>query len=244
MQGNSFKFIALAATLVLLGVGMYVYRPIHERTTRVSVVGDSQTKVAPDTAVITFSVVTQGRQALDAQQENARKSEAVKQAVDTLLAGSKSEVKTADYSLDPQNDYDSPGVPKIKGYNVRNTVVATIDKLDQVGAVIDAATKAGANSVDGIRFAIGEASPAQGEALSTATKQAMAKAESIAKSMNGHIVRVIEATEGGVPVRADLEPNAYSVSNMSNMKSSIPTPIQAGSLNIRSQVVLVVEIGF
>ena len=243
MHNNIFKIIALAAFLVLLAIAIYVYRPGQNRVTRVTVVGDSQAKVAPDTAVITFSVVTQGKQAVDVQQENARKSEAVKQAVETVLAGSKAEVKTGDYSLNPQQDYYSGKLPKILGYDVKNTVIASIDRLDQVGAVIDAATKAGANSVEGIRYIVGEASPAQGDALSLATKQAMAKAESIAKSLNGHIVRVVETTEGGVPVQERPDSFASPASNAMATKAAT-TPIQAGSLNIRSQVVLVVEIAF
>ncbi len=30
MQGNSFKFIALAQTWYFMGIGMNVYRPVHE----------------------------------------------------------------------------------------------------------------------------------------------------------------------------------------------------------------------
>jgi len=244
MKENLYKIIALALFLVLLAVAIFVYRPQQNRSTKVTVVGDSQAKVAPDTAVITFSVVTQGKQAVDAQQENARRSEAVKQAVEAILAGSKSEVKTSDYSLDPQRDYYSGKLPKILGYDVKNTVIASIDRLDQVGAVIDAATKAGANSVEGIRYIVGEASPAQGDALALATKQAMAKAESIAKSLNGRIVRIVETSEGGIPV--EDRPSAYNSMADSKMlaKPAVVTPVQAGSLNIRSQVVLVVEIGF
>ncbi len=244
MQSNIFKLVALFAILVLFAVAIYVYRPGQGRVTRVTVVGDSQTKVAPDTAVITFSVVTQAKEAVDAQQENARKSEAVKQAVNAIVANSKAEVKTGDYNLEPQQDY-SGKVPKIKGYDVKNTVIASIDQLDKVGAVIDAATKAGANSVDGIRYIVGEASPAQGDALALATKQAMAKAESIARSLNGHIARVVETTEGGAPMREDPEYRTAAAANMASaMKPMVTTPIQAGSLNVRSQVVLVVEIAF
>jgi hypothetical protein len=116
--------------------------------------------------------------------------------------------------------------------------------LDQVGAVIDAATKAGANSVDGIQFVVGEASPAKGDALVLATKQAMAKAESIARSLNGRIVRVVETTEGGVGIRPVPEGSPYAdESSMANATAkSYRTPVQAGPVNLRSQVVLVVEI--
>ena len=104
MQSNIYKIVALAAVLVVLTIAIYVYRPQRNTMTRVTVEGDSQTKIAPDTSVITFSVVTQGKQALEAQQQNARKSEAVKNAVEAAVSGVQAEIKTADYSLSPQRD--------------------------------------------------------------------------------------------------------------------------------------------
>ena len=59
--------------------------------THVMVVGESDSKVPPDTAVIVLSVVTQSPRALDAQQQNARKSDAVIQAV-KAAAGDKRRV--------------------------------------------------------------------------------------------------------------------------------------------------------
>lgn len=242
MKNNVYKIILLALALVLFAAALYVYRPHQDKLTRITVVGDSQTKIAPDTALITFSVVTQNKQALNAQQENAKKSEAVKKAVEAITANAQTEIKTSDYSLNPEQDYYSGKMPKILGYEVKNTVTISINDLTKVGEIIDAATKAGANSVEGIQFVLGETSPAQGDALSLATKQALAKAESIAKSLNGKIVRVVETREGGAP--QSLAENEYRSmnSNMMAAKSAYETPVQAGSLNVRSQVVLIVEV--
>jgi uncharacterized protein YggE len=245
MRNNVYKIVLLSVALILFAVALYIYRPAHNKLTRITVVGDSQAKIAPDTAVVTFSVVTQGKQALDAQQQNARKSEAVQAAVEAVTVDSKAEVKTSGYNLSPERDYSSEGLPKIAGYEVTNTVTVSIKNLTQVGAVIDAATKAGANSVEGIAFVVGEASPAQGDALALATKQAMAKAEAIAKSLNGRIVRVVETDEGGAPFAPNPMATPYSEAKMmsnSSANMSYSTPVQAGSLNVRSQVVLIVEV--
>lgn len=243
MKQNLFKIALLAIGLILFAVTVYLYSPNRTRYTRITVVGDSQTKVAPDTALITFSVVTQGKQALDVQQENARKSEAVKTAVEAIKENAEIEVKTSNYNLSPDYDY-SGKMPKISGYEVKNTVSISINDLTQVGAVIDAATRAGANSVEGIRFVLGETSPAQGDALGLATKQALAKAESIAKSLNGRVVRVLETHEFGAPqLPSSSERYAAMNSNMSvDFKQSYSTPIQSGSLDIQSKIVLVVEV--
>ncbi|MGH9959930.1 MAG: SIMPL domain-containing protein, partial [Pyrinomonadaceae bacterium] len=71
-----------------------------KRLTRVVVSGDSIVRAQPDTAVITISVVTQSKQALAAQQENATRTEAVVRAL-KAAAGAGAEVKTSGYSLQP-----------------------------------------------------------------------------------------------------------------------------------------------
>src|SRR5215471_2183217 len=85
------------------------------RTTKVTVAGEATTRVEPDTATLTISVVTQSKQALTAQQENARKSQAVADAVKAKAAAA--EIKTSDYTLHPQYDYRDNKLPKIIGYD-------------------------------------------------------------------------------------------------------------------------------
>src|SRR5215218_6954038 len=64
--------------------------PDTRRVTRVTVLGDSIVQAQPDTAILTISVVTQGRRAIDAQQENATRTDAVVSAL-KAAAGSGSE---------------------------------------------------------------------------------------------------------------------------------------------------------
>jgi uncharacterized protein YggE len=209
------------------------------RTTKVTVAGEAMTRVEPDTAVVSISVVTQSSQALTAQQENARKSEAVANSV-KAIAGSNAEIKTSDYTLQPQYDPRDNSLPKIVGYDARNTVIVTMSDLKNVGAIIDAASRAGANSIDGISFVLRQTSPARGQALADATQQAMNKAQSIAEALGGRVLRVVEENEsstvGGAPQTYD------SFSADSNLKMKVPTPISAGLLSIRSNVQLIVEV--
>lgn len=95
MNTNVFKIIALAAFLLLFAAALYIYRPSDERLTRITVVGESESKIQPDTAIITFAVVTQSKHAVDAQQQNAAKSEAVKKAVQAITTDTSAEIKTS-----------------------------------------------------------------------------------------------------------------------------------------------------
>lgn len=243
MKTNIWKFGLVSIGLVLFAAALYLYRPpAPSNYTRVTVTGESQTDVPPDNAVVSFSVVTQNANAVNAQQENARKIEAVMKALQDASGGAKQEIKTSNYNLTPEQDYSGSGMPKIVGYEARNTITVTTDNLNQVGALIDAATKAGANSVEGIAFVLREDSTKRGDALGIATKQAMAKAEAIATSLGGRIVRVVETVEGGSTPTPVVYPNASMSTNTSSTKSEYMTQIRSGSVNVRGQVTLVVEI--
>ena len=241
MKTNVYKIVLVSIGLVLCAAALFLYRPVQNHYTRLTVTGHSQTKVSPDNAVVSFSVVTQNAQAVVAQQENARKIEAVMKALQGIAGGAKLDIKTSNYSLSPEQDYSGSGMPKIVGYEARNTISVTTDNLNQVGALIDAATKAGANSVEGIAFVLREDSPIRGNALGIATRQAMAKAEAIAQAMNGRIVRVVETVVGGEPYIPDSYP-LMSNTATSATNTMYRTQIQAGSLDVSGQVTLVVEI--
>ena len=212
--------------------------------TRVTVAGETSMKAQPDAATVVLSVITQNPQALNAQQDNARKSEAVMQALKSS-AGDDPEIKTSDYSLQPQFDYRYNKLPKIIGYEARNSVMVTTGDLSKVGAVIDAASRAGANSVESVSFILRDNSPARGQALAEASRQAMTKAQSIAQAMGGKVVRVVEQQEAGTirtPTESPLDYTANSEQLGMAKMSNRPTPVQAGALNVNSRVQVVVEI--
>lgn len=217
-----------------------VTRPVDDsrRVTRVMVGGDSLVQAQPDTAILLISVVTQARQAIEAQQQNALKSDAVLKAV-KAASGSGSEVKTSGYSLQPQRVFKEGQLPTITGYEARNTVSVTLSDLTKVGAVIDAASQAGANDVAGISFTLRQDRPARDKALSEATREAMSKAQVIATALGGRVVRVLEVQEEGFQ---RPQPIYQSGEFAMARAQAVATPIEVGSLEIRSRVQLVAEI--
>jgi uncharacterized protein YggE len=208
------------------------------RVTRVLVSGDSIVQAQPDTAVVTIAVVTQAKQAIDAQQQNATKSDAVMRALKSA-AGTGAEVKTSGYNLQPQRIYKEGQPPTITGYEARNSVTVTVADLTKIGAVIDAAGQAGANDVGGISFTLRNDRPVRDRALSEATTEAMSKAKVIAQALGGRVARVVEVQEEGFqrpqPIFANQE---FAVQR----GQAVSTPIEVGSLDIRSRVQLVAEI--
>lgn len=208
--------------------------------TRVTVLGEATVQSQPDTAVVSIAVVTQNRSASEAQAENASKSDAVVRAV-KAAAGRDAEVKTGGYSLQPQYAYKQNEAPTITSYVARNSVTVTMGELDKVGAVIDAASRAGANSVDSLNFTLRRDRPARGQALSEATRDALSKAQTVAQALGGRLVRIVEVQEGG-GVRPPV-PIPYARAELRVAQADAPqTPIEAGTLDIRAQVQLTAEI--
>ncbi|PWT91226.1 MAG: hypothetical protein C5B55_08450 [Blastocatellia bacterium] len=206
-------------------------------TTKVTVAGDAVVQAQPDTAIVTVSVVTQNKQAIAAQQENAAKSDAVVRAV-KAAAGAGAEVKTSGYSLQPQRIYKEGQPPTISGYEARNSVTVTMGDLNRVGAVIDAAATAGANDVTGVSFTLRQDKSARARALAEATREAMDKAKVIAQALGGRVVRILEVQEGGVQRPAPVnQTESYAMRS-----AAASTPIEVGSMEINSRVQLIAEV--
>jgi uncharacterized protein YggE len=208
------------------------------RGTRITVNGDSIVQAQPDTAILTISVVTQARRAIDAQQDNATKTEAVMQAVKNA-AGPGAEVKTSGYSVQPQRMYRENQPPTITGYEARNSVTVTLSDLKRVGAVIDASSQAGANDIAGISFTLRQDRPARDQALKEATREAMSKAEVIASALGRRVTRIVEVQEEGF-VRPPQP--LYQAEVMMAKRDSVATPIEVGTLEVTSRVLLIAEV--
>lgn len=209
------------------------------RTTRVNVTGDSIVQAQPDTAILTISVVTQNRSAIEAQQENATKTDAVVRAL-KAAAGAGAEVKTSGYSLQPQRVYKENQPPSIVGYEARNSVTVTMSDLTKVGTVIDAAAQAGSNDVAGIAFTLRQDRPARDRALGEATREALSKAQVIAQALGGRVTRVIQVEEEGFFQRPPQP--LFQTEALMAKRGDVATPIEIGSLEITSRVQLIAEV--
>jgi uncharacterized protein len=208
---------------------------VTKQLTKVVVTGDSLVKAMPDTAILTLSVVTQATRALDAQQDNARKTDAVIRALKSAV-GAGAEIKTSGYNLQPQRVYKENQPPTIVGYEARNTITVTLSDLSKVGSLIDAAAQSGANDVSGIAFTLTQDRPARDEALKQATREAISKAQVIAGALGGKVARVAEVHEEGTVRPIPM----YNQMEMKSAQAS--TPIEIGTLDVTSRVQLVVEV--
>jgi uncharacterized protein len=194
MEGMKTIRIALAAVLILgvaalAGVG----RPEAaggadtDASAGITVTGTGQVSSVPDEAEFSLGVSTEGNTARSALAAN---SEQMQRLIDALKAAgmSRADIRTQDVSVG--RDYDDHG-----GYTARNSVSVTIRDLDRAGAVLDAASRAGANEIYGPSLTRANRSDLEANALKAAYANARDRAEALADAAGVSLGKVTAITE-------------------------------------------------
>ena len=201
----------MATSLPLTGTATPVVRvprvvtgTLAVATTRtITVVGDGMVSVAPDTAAVTlgYEVVTDTVRA-----GTAAVSLTMSSIIDALhgLGIEDKDIQTSNYNISMDNQGPSlatGAAPPIR-YRVGSNVTVTIHDLTKVGAVLDAAVNAGANSVYGVSFTVQNQNTLDREAYTLAMNDADARAAYLADLAGVTLGPVISISEviGGGPV--------------------------------------------
>jgi uncharacterized protein YggE len=232
--------VLVGALLLTLSTARAQEAERGSRPPSVTANGDAVITVEPDQAEIDIGVVTQAKNAPDAARENADKLARVMSEVKKIL-GKGDEIKTASYSLNPSYRYPQGGKPEIVGYTATNILRIKTGNLANVGKLIDASMQSGANTIHRLAFNLKDEHVAQLQALRLASTKARAKAEEIAAALGLKIVRVLSVTEGDRGIRPIITPLARGA-QMEAMAAA-PTPVEAGTIEVRSSVTLTGELG-
>jgi uncharacterized protein len=227
--------------LLVVILAVVAIAPAAAQQTPVSsirVTGDAKVTAKPDRAQIDVGVVTHAPKSQDAAAQNAHQVDVVLAAV-RAAAGSSAVLKTIGYSLNPTYQYHpNGGEPTITGYAASNTVQITVDDLAKIGSVIDSATRAGANQVQGIQFTLRDQDSVRAEALRQAVLKARADADALAAALGLKVVRVLSVEESGphvAPVRMFARAATAAAAEAA-------TPVESGTLEVTADVVLTVEV--
>lgn len=200
----------------------------------ITVTGAGSVKAAPDTATWSFGVTTQAATAKEALAQNSERMTAVIEALKT--AGiAETDIQTSQVSIYPSYD---PNGQQITGYQAQNQVNAVVKSIDASGDVIDAATKAGANTISGPTLSISKTDDLYETALGAAFDQAKAKAGSLAEKAGvslGQVVAIVEASYSPSPIYASAEKLAAA--------DSAGAPISVGQSEVTANVTVTFAIG-
>lgn len=201
-------------------------------------VGHAEIKRKPDIAYINFGVVSQARDQADAVRTNATRATAVLNALKQAGVADK-DIETQFYGVQPQYDYTAQP-PVLTGYQVTNSVQVTVRDLAKPGQIIDKASAAGANQVNGVTFDLADRTKAQSDALVAAVANAKAKVGAIAQAAGVSVGRLVSITEG---TAAPVQPVFLATARAAAGPAQATTPVEAQQITVTADVTAVYAIG-
>jgi uncharacterized protein len=215
---------------------MFLQRPDAPPPPPVLVVsGTAEVFVAPDQATVRLGIVRQSANAQAAQEQASAAAQEILNAIGKVGVPS-SQIQTMRLVLSPvyaPRSPDSRDAPRIVAYNATNTVSVRLENLSQVGPVIDAGLKAGANQLEGVQFGLRNDLPARQQALKDAVEVARGKAMTMADSLRVNLAEVLEASEGGVSIISErVEPFAARTA------LAAETPVSPGQIQVNATVTI------
>lgn len=197
---------------------------------QIAVVGRGEIKVSPDRATIQISVQTRAPTAAAAAAENASKQQSVLSAL-RALGLTADQLSTINYNVYPEQRYQEGKDPVIIGYNVTNTILVDVRRLNQVGPIIDAALAHGANMIASLQFYSSNTEAARRSAIATAIENARADADAAARAAHGTLGTLLELSIGSY---APPPPRPMAMLKMGATASD--TPINPGEETLSVEV--------
>jgi uncharacterized protein YggE len=224
--------------------------PITAGVPTVSVSGHGEVTVPPDTASISVGIDVIQPTLAEAQEQATAQATAVIEAV--KAAGIADEdIQTAYFSVNILRDFDAAAAvgatpesenadpTQITGFEILNQLQVTVRDTDMLGALLDAAVNAGANSINGVTFYVDDQTVAASEARRLAVEDARTKAEELAAAAGltlGAVVSIAEGTVSPVP------PPMPAAADVGMAEAQAAVPMQPGSSTVGVDVSMTFEL--
>jgi hypothetical protein len=214
---KNYLFNSLIAALLIVSFSVFYFvlsyssfKNYSSRSFRVSSSG--KVSVVPNIAIFSASVVSEGKDLKNLQDENAKRLNNVLNFLKEQGIESK-DIKTTDYNIIPQYEYYPCGnyegslskkcpPPKIVGYSILQTLEVKVRDFSKVGDILSGVVEGGANQVSGLRFTVDNYEDLELQAKEVAIANAKKSALEIAKSGNfklGKIISVDFYRSGNIP---------------------------------------------
>jgi uncharacterized protein YggE len=211
-------------------------------TPKLTVRGTGTASATPDELTAVFQVtVTAGTAAAALNQDNGK----VGATVLALFEGGvvKRDIQTTGLTLQPNYAYPK-GVPTITGYQVSNTVTATLHDTAKAGAAIDGVVGVAGNAVQisSLSFSFDNPANVEDHARTSAVRQAVEHAHAMALASGRRLGAVCSLTDDTQTseLPSPIFGNSTASSGLAAPQASVP--IEAGSQSETDQVTLVYEL--
>lgn len=232
------KLLTLSLALVLI-LSLTLPALADTNNREMIVIGNANVSLLADTASLELGTSTKDTTVEAAQAQNDEIIRNVLAALNELGVAEK-DIVTSNYSVYTETPYDEYGSIRKSDpvYNVTNMLNIKVRKLDDVGRVIDAATKAGANQIYGLTFNSSQEREAYNTALERAVEDAKQKADVLAAATGkklGAIVKIESQYDYG---------GYYNARNQADFEPSLAAgaAIVSGAIIVSAGVTLTYEI--
>lgn len=228
--GMLFLYTQLGGTIPVTSV-------VTQKNDAFTVTGTGEVETTPDQVSVSVGVQTTGSTVSQVQTDLNTRSKAVVDAIKAVGIDQK-DIQTTNYSIYPEYDYET-GRQRVRGYTASTNVTVTTKQIDQINAVIDAATANGANTVGNIAFDVADKTAAQNAAREKAMAEANGKAREAARVAGfslGKIINYQESFSGEQP------PYPMMARFDTAMSQEAKTDIQPGQQNLTVTVSVSYEI--
>lgn len=209
-----------------------IYATAEAISPQITVTGEGSVLITPDMARINLGVVQEADTAADAM---SAMSDGMADILAQLQAAGveATHIQTGNLRLDQRYEDFNNGPRKAIGYAAYADVQVQVFELDNLGAILDAAVRDGANQMNGLQFDVVDRAPHLIEARKTAVADAFAKAQVYAEAAGVSLGQINIISESGgnngpMPMMAEASFDAGSRS----------VPISAGEMSIGANVTI------
>lgn len=229
------RILMLALALV------FCFSAAHADESKLAVTGSGTVYMEADQVSATLGVMLSGKDLAEVQaQVNATIAD-ICTALET--AGLEKRNITTNYIfVSPRYDYGMDGNnQELVGYTVNNSLSILTENTEEIGAYIDAAFEAGANTFDSISFSARDDSEARDEALRLAVQEAKRKAEVIAAASGKSLEGILEINEGYQNTSYNNAGSAYKLL-ATEAAAGADTMVRAAQVSVSASVQIIYEI--
>lgn len=209
---------------------MMAHHPAH-----LTVTGEGRATAAPDLALVTLGVTSEGATAAEAMSATATRQQAV---IDALKqAGIEArDIQTTTLNLSPRMEYPENAAPRLTGYAAQNGVQVRVRDLAGLGALLDRLVEGGANEISGIAFAREDMAGAEDQARIAAVADARRRAAQMAEAAGMRLGALRSLSDGVMSAPGPMPMMAMRAD------AKAASPIEAGEMELRAQVTAVYDL--
>ena len=232
MRKRLFVIGALVAALAL-GAGCTDTAEDSAYLNTVTAAGSGKALAAPDTAEFTFGIETTDPAAKPALDRASATADAISSAIQKTGVAT-DDIQTSGVRIEPvYEDFRGGQAPRVVSYRAIVSMRARVRDMAIMGAVIESATGAGANTIAGPTFTLEDDDTASSAAIADAVQDARRRAQAMAEASDksvGEVVRIYET-------RVDVPFPEFGTRAESADLSA--TAIEPGQLDVTAEVTVI-----